>query len=139
MTLENGGALRYVGRRTKRSDAPERLTGQLRYVADLPIPGLLHARLVLSPYAAARIKSIDTAQASNVPGVFGVYTARDLPVVDLKAAVEDRTVLLAMDRVLYAGHLVAVVLAETQALAEDAAMLVEVDYEPLEPVVDMHS
>src|SRR5690349_12168908 len=104
MATTDGAGLRYVGRRAKRSDAPERLTGQLRYVADLPIPGLLHARLVLSPYAAARIKGVDSAQASKVPGVVGVYTAKDLPVVDLKAAVEDRTILLAMDRVLYAGH-----------------------------------
>jgi CO/xanthine dehydrogenase Mo-binding subunit len=65
MGLANAGNLKYVGRRTKRSDAPGRLTGKLRYVADLPLPGMLHARLVLSPYAAARIVSIDTARCAE--------------------------------------------------------------------------
>ncbi len=138
-TTTDGQSLRYVGRRTKRSDAPERLTGKLRYVADLPMPGLLHARLVLSPYAAARIVTVNADAARAVPGVFGVYTASDLPIPEVKQAVEDRTVLLALDRVLYAGHPVAVVLAEDEATAEDAASLVEVEYDPLEPVVDMRS
>ncbi|HEY1296030.1 MAG TPA: hypothetical protein VGJ60_23375, partial [Chloroflexota bacterium] len=103
--------LRFVGRRAKRSDAPARLTGNTRFTADLSMPGLLHARLVLSPLAAARITSIDIAAACDVPGVVGVYTARDLPLPDVAKSTSDRSVLLALERVLYVGHPVAVVLA----------------------------
>src|SRR5919205_2891165 len=129
--------LRFVGRRAKRSDAPARLTGNTRFTADLTMPGLLHARLVLSPLAAARITSIDTESARAVPGVVGVYTARDLPLPDVAKSTGDRSVLLAMDRVLYAGHPVAVVLGETEAAAEDGAAEVQAAYEPLPAVVDI--
>jgi CO/xanthine dehydrogenase Mo-binding subunit len=129
--------LRFVGRRTRRSDAPQRLTGKTRFTADLPVPGLLHARLVHSPYAAARIMSIDTAAALAVSGVVGVYTARDLPLPDVAKSTADRSVLLALDRVWYAGHPVAVVLGETEAAAEDGAAEVQVAYEPLPAVVDI--
>src|SRR5579864_1832159 len=120
--------LRFVGRRAKRSDAPARLTGNTRFTADLSMPGLLHARLVLSPLAAARITSIDVAAARAVPGVVGVYTARDLPLADVAKSTGDRSVLLALDRVLYVGHPVAVVLAETESAAEDGASEVLVEY-----------
>ncbi len=79
MSLANGGTLKYVGRRTKRSDAPERLTGKLRFAADLPLPGMLHARLVLSPYAAARIVAIATDVARELPGVDGELRVRGVP------------------------------------------------------------
>src|SRR3954469_20190417 len=86
--------LRFVGRRAKRSDAPERLTGNTRFTADLSMPDLLHARLVLSPLAAARVSSSDVAAARAVPGVCGVYTARDLPLPDVAKSTNDRSVLL---------------------------------------------
>jgi CO/xanthine dehydrogenase Mo-binding subunit len=130
--------LRFVGRRAKRSDAPARLTGNTRFTADLSLPGLLHARLVLSPLAAARITSIDIAAARAVPGVVGVYTARDLPLADVAKSTGDRSVLLTLDRVLYVGHPVAVVLAETESAAEDGASEVLVDYDPTPVVVDIH-
>jgi CO/xanthine dehydrogenase Mo-binding subunit len=60
---------RFIGQRTKRQDAPERLTGQTRFVSDLALPNALHARFVPSPFAAARIVSIDTSEARAVPGV----------------------------------------------------------------------
>ena len=90
-----------------------------------------------SPYAAARITSIETATARAVPGVVGVYTARDLQLPDVARSTADRSVLLALDRVLYAGHPVAVVLGETEAAAEDGAAQVQVAYEPLRAVVDI--
>src|ERR671935_2688566 len=102
---------RWVGRRLPRPDAPERLTGRLRYTNDLDVAGALHARFVHSPYAAARIVSIDAAEARAIPGVVAVLTARDLPVADVEAAVNGRSILLALDRVLYAGQPVAAVLA----------------------------
>src|SRR5919197_811740 len=127
---------RFVGTRTKRADAPERLTGRTRFTSDLALAGALTGRLVRSPHASARVLSVDASAALAIPGVVRVLTARDLPVPDIAAAVEERKVLLGLDRVHYAGQPVAVVLAETEAAAEDGAAAVEVDYEPLPPVVD---
>src|SRR5947209_2895681 len=106
---------RFVGRRTKRADAPERLTGRLRFTNDLLLPGALHVRFVRSPYAAARIVSIDSSAALSIPGVAAVLTARDLPVPDIHTAVESRRILLALDNAVFAGQPVAAVLAETEA------------------------
>ena len=128
---------RFVGRRTRRADAPERLTGRLRFTNDLLMPGALHVRFVRSPHASARIVSIDTSAALAIPGVVAVLTARDLPVADIHAAVEARRIMLALDDVLYAGHPVVAVLAESEALAEDGVQAVEVDYEPLPAAVDV--
>jgi CO/xanthine dehydrogenase Mo-binding subunit len=127
---------RFVGRRVKRGDAPERLTGQTRFTNDLALPGALHARLVRSPYASANIVSIDKSEALTIPGVVAVLTARDLPVPDIEGAVDSRTILLALDKVLHAGQPVAAVLAETEAAAEDGVAAVLVEYEALTPVVD---
>ncbi len=131
------GDFRFVGKRTLRGDGPERLTGQIRFTADLNLPGALYARLVRSPYASARIVSVDAGAARAVPGVSHVLTARDLPVPDIAAAVDKRRILLALDRVLYAGQPVAVVLGETAAAADDGAALVEVEYQAAQPVVDV--
>lgn len=131
------GGFRFIGKRTLRDDAPERLTGQIRFTADLDLHGALHARLVRSPYASARVVSVDASAARAVPGVTHVLTARDLPVADIKAAVASRRILLALDRVLYAGQPVAVVLGETAAAADDGAALVEVAYDAGQPVVDV--
>jgi CO/xanthine dehydrogenase Mo-binding subunit len=128
---------RFIGHRTKRDDAPERLTGQTRFVNDLSLPGALHARFVPSPYASARIVSIDKTAALAIPGVVAVMTARDLPVTDIKAAVEGRVILLALDRVIHAGQAVAAVLAETEAAAEDGVAAVQVEYEPLPVAIDL--
>ena len=128
---------RFIGHRTKRDDAPERLTGQTRFVNDLSLPGALHARFVPSQYASARILSIDKSDALAIPGVIAVMTARDLPVVDIQAAVEGRVILLALDRVIHAGQPVAAVLAETEAAAEDGVAAVRVEYEPLPVAIDL--
>jgi CO/xanthine dehydrogenase Mo-binding subunit len=134
--VEDRSALRLVGKRVKRADSPERLTGQVRFTGDLVLPGVLYARLVRSPHASARIVSIDAAEAQTVPGVARVLTAEDLPVRNIRDAVENRTIVLALDRVTYVGQPVAVVLAETEAAAEDGAQLVQVDYEPSEATLD---
>jgi len=128
---------RFIGHRTKREDGPERLTGQTRFVNDLSLPGALHARFVPSQYASARITSIDKTEALAIPGVVAVMTARDLPVVDIKAAVDGRVILLALDRVIHAGQPVAAVLAETEAAAEDGVAAIHVEYEPLPPAIDV--
>src|SRR5260370_40887344 len=79
---------RFVGKRTRRADAPERLTGQTRFTNDLVLPGAVFCRFVRSPYAAARVVSVDATAARGMPGVVAVLTARELPVVDIGAAVE---------------------------------------------------
>ncbi|MBI2756029.1 MAG: xanthine dehydrogenase family protein molybdopterin-binding subunit [Chloroflexi bacterium] len=129
--------LRWVGRRTRRTDAPERLNGRVRFTADLPLPGALHLRLVRSPYAAATICAIDGNAALAVPGVLHVLTARDLAVATAPMSEESGDLHLALERVYYAGQPVAVVVAETDSAAEDGAALVEVEYEQGQAVVDL--
>src|SRR5919202_2722232 len=101
MAVEQQMPLRLVGKRMRRADSPERLTGQLRYTGDLVLPGLLHARLVRSPHASARIVSVDKSEALATPGVVAVLTAEDLPVSDIKAAIESRNILMALERTMY--------------------------------------
>ncbi|MGE3913520.1 MAG: xanthine dehydrogenase family protein molybdopterin-binding subunit, partial [Chloroflexota bacterium] len=125
-----------IGRSLPRVDGAEKVTGQARFTADLRIPGLLHARLVLSPYANARIVSIDTSAAEAVPGVVGVYKASDLPLVEPDSGSRKRD-FMARDRALYHGHPVACVVAETAAAAEDAVSLVDVEYDPQDAAVDL--
>jgi CO/xanthine dehydrogenase Mo-binding subunit/aerobic-type carbon monoxide dehydrogenase small subunit (CoxS/CutS family) len=117
------------------------VTGHGRYVADLAPPGTLHAGLVTSPHAHARIVSVDAADAAALDGVAAVVTGADLAkateplrqYLDLPA-VQWRP--LAVDEARYAGEWVAVVVATSRALAEDAAELVRVDYDPLPAVLD---
>jgi CO/xanthine dehydrogenase Mo-binding subunit len=137
MVVEEQTPLRLVGKRMRRADSPERLTGQVRYTGDLVLPGLLHGRLVRSPYASARIVSVDKSQAEAAPGVVAVLTAEDLPVRNLREAVAARSIMLAFERTMYVGQAVAVVLAESEAAAEDGASLVEVEYEPQAPTLDI--
>ncbi|HEU4450405.1 MAG TPA: xanthine dehydrogenase family protein molybdopterin-binding subunit [Gaiellaceae bacterium] len=121
------------------------LRGEATYLDDIELPGLLEVAFVRSPFAHARVGAIDTAAASAVPGVAAVLTgadlegrARPLPT----GSVEDGVVadaghpVLARGKVRYAGEPVAIVVARSRALAEDAAELVEVEYDPLEPVLD---
>lgn len=117
-------------------DAVEKLTGAVRYVADLTLPEMVHGRLVVSPFAAARIREIDTSAATAVPGVVAVLTAVDLPTAGLPAT-DRNSAILATEHVVWQGQPVAIVLAETEAAAADAVPLVEVDYEPLPAVVDV--
>src|SRR5437016_10994738 len=115
MAVQQQAPLRLVGKRLRRADSPERLTGQVRYTGDLVLPGLLHGRLVRSPYASARIVSIDKSEALATPGVVAVLAAEDLPVPDLRAAIESRSIMLAFERTTYVGQPVAVVLADSEA------------------------
>ncbi len=127
----------YLGHSTRRIDGPEKLTGQTRYTADLPIEGLLYARPILSPYAHARIRSINTSAALAHPGVVAVLTAADLPLAQSEAAASSRHRMpLAREYVLFRGQPVAMALATSPAIAQDASDLVEVDYEPLPAVTD---
>lgn len=125
-----------LGARVRRIDGGEKITGLSRFTADLQMPGLLHARLVLSPHAHARVKRVDPSAALAQPGVVAVVTAAELASL-LKAAGGSRARdLLAGERVRYCGQPVAAVLAESEAAAEDALGLVAVDYEPLPAALD---
>jgi len=103
----------------------------------MALPGVLHAHWVRSPYAAAKVLSVDGSAALALSGVVAVYTARDLPVVDIQKAVDAKQIIMALDRVRYAGQPVAVVLGESKAAAEDGAGLVEVEYEELQALSDI--
>jgi CO/xanthine dehydrogenase Mo-binding subunit len=124
-----------IGRSVRRVDGGEKVAGLTRYAGDIQLPGMVHVRLVLSPHAHARITRIDTAAAAAAPGVLGVFRAGDLGLPRPDPAARTRSP-LAADRVLFVGHPVVAVVAETAALAEDAAGLVEVAYEPLPAAVD---
>src|ERR1700730_15798840 len=100
-TADHEQRLRLVGKRVKRADSPERLTGQVRFTSDLKLPGMLHARLVRSPHASARIVSIDRSAAEALPGVTHVLAVQDLPVANVREAVNNRTMMLALDRTMY--------------------------------------
>jgi CO/xanthine dehydrogenase Mo-binding subunit len=124
-----------VGKATRRQDGEDKVMGRTRYAGDLPLPGLLHARLVHSPYAHARIVNIDTSAALAVHGVIAVYTGETLGMAHSDGSSRSQAP-LALHEALWCGHPVAIVLAETEAAAEDGAGAVDVDYEPMPPVLD---
>ena len=131
----------WIGATPHRVEDEALLRGRGRFIDDLsPVPGAMHLALVRSPFAHARIRGIDAAAALASPGVLAVLTGADLAAVGrplgavIRGATEHRVV--ATDFVRYAGEPVAVVVARDRYLAEDAAELVDVDYEPLEAIVD---
>jgi CO/xanthine dehydrogenase Mo-binding subunit len=135
-----------VGTRPIRHDGTDKVTGRARYGADIKLSGLLHGAVLRSPHAHARILSIDTSKAEALSGVHAVVTNADLAdatpgVTDLGEGGADRYHLnqniLAKNKVLYTGHPVAAVAADTVHLAEEAAALIEVEYEVLTPVMDV--
>jgi CO/xanthine dehydrogenase Mo-binding subunit len=126
----------FLGKGRKSIDGMEKVTGGARYAADVSLPGMLHARPVLSPYAHAQIVSIDTAAARHMPGVVAVLTADDLP-TRVRAMTSRHSAVLAKDRAFFRGQPVALVVAESEAAAQDAADQVRVEYEPLPAMVDM--
>jgi aerobic carbon-monoxide dehydrogenase large subunit len=145
LPASRGPAGGYIGSPIPRREDAHLLIGKGTFVDDLDIPGLVHAAMVRSPYAHARIRSINTAAARALPGVVAVVTAQDAP--DLQRPWPGRmpspvpgttmrhgTRYTLPDKVRHAGEAVAVVVADSRAIAEDACELVEVDYEPL-PVV----
>ncbi|MGF6639644.1 xanthine dehydrogenase family protein molybdopterin-binding subunit [Paraburkholderia sp. MM6662-R1] len=133
---------RHVGQPMQRFEDPAILTGRGRYGDDIAVkPGTLHAAILRSPHAHAELVSIDTEAASKLHGVHAVLTRDDLRpwsrpfVVGVKSPMEQWA--LAMDRVRYVGEPVAVVMAESRALAEDALDLIKVDYAMLDPVTSI--
>jgi CO/xanthine dehydrogenase Mo-binding subunit len=125
----------YVGHATPRIDGLDKVTGAARFVDDLAFgPDLLHAEIVASPHAHARILSIDTYLAEQVPGVVRVVTGKDFQ-APFGLYMKDRHV-FAQDRVRFVGEQVAAVVARDPRAAAKAARLVEVTYEPLPAILD---
>jgi carbon-monoxide dehydrogenase large subunit len=132
-----------VGRGIRRCEDPRLITGTATYLDDIKMPGMHHAIVVRSPHGAAKIRGIRTEAARALRGVAAVFTGADvkhLGPVPTAASLPGLRVphhhLLAQDRVYYQGHPVAVVVATDRYIAQDAADLVEVDYEPLPAVTD---
>ena len=152
-TLHEGTSLRPPYRRSPGSptvsigvsvpyvDARERVTGSVEFVSNVELPGMLHARCLRSPYAHARVRRVDATRAQQVPGVAAVLTGAEL--VDQSAVnptfglfIRDQPI-VAIDRVRYAGDVVAAVAAVDEGTAEEALALIDVEYEELPAVFDV--
>ncbi|MDW3180098.1 MAG: xanthine dehydrogenase family protein molybdopterin-binding subunit [Acidimicrobiia bacterium] len=138
---------RYVGTNVVRTEDPRLLTGNGRYVDDIVLPDMLHAAFVRADHAHAKINGIDAEFARTMPGVHAVYLLDDLgepysgkvlsqPYPSAAFKQDIRAYPLAKDEVCFVGDPIAIVVADSRYLAEDAAALVQVDYEPLPASVD---
>jgi len=135
----------YFGRAQIRVGDDALVSGRGRYVDDLRLPGMVHVAVLRSPVAHARLRRIDVSAAGSAGGVMAVFTADDLPPAARilpdghphPALPSKGAPTLARDTVRYVGEPIAAVVAESRALAEDAAELIVVDYEPLPVVVDL--
>jgi carbon-monoxide dehydrogenase large subunit len=146
MGAETGGAL--MGRPVRRVEDASLLRGRGRFVDDIALPGLLHACFVRSPVAHARLHGVDASAARQLPGVHAVFTYRDLrphltcdrvplalPIATIRHHVD--ACYLAIDELTYVGEPIALVVADSRAVAEDGASLVQLDITPLDAVVDL--
>jgi CO/xanthine dehydrogenase Mo-binding subunit len=134
-TMKTTRDIKGVGVSIPRPDGPEKVTGRVQYVADIQPKGLLHAKLLRSPHAHARIVSIDTSAAKALPGVRAVITAKDIPHLKKKAPTRAHAV-LAIDRAVFMGQPVAAVAADELAIAEEALDLIKVEYRVLPASID---
>ncbi|MDI6643029.1 MAG: xanthine dehydrogenase family protein molybdopterin-binding subunit [Candidatus Hodarchaeaceae archaeon] len=125
----------YVGKDVPRLDAIEKVTGTALYTGDLRFPGMLHTKLLKSPYAHAKIKKIDTSEAEKLPGVRAVLTGEEAP-YRFGIYMSDKTI-LAIDKVRHVGEPVVAVAADTEEIAEQAVELIKVEYEELPAVFDV--
>ena len=125
-----------IGSRLERAEGRDKVTGRATYVADVKLPGMLHAKLLRSPYAHARIRSINIEKARALPGVRCVLTADDLGDVLEREPSSRARAILAAGRVRFQGQPVAAVAADDVHTAEEALDLIEVDYEVLPAAID---
>jgi len=136
-----------IGSSPIRPDGVDKVTGRAQYGADLNLPNQIYGKVLRSPHAHARIKRIDASRALALPGVFAVLTGKDFPesehgeiggegggdVSDLAKNI------MARDKVLYHGHAVAAVAAQSNTIAQQALAAIEVEYEVLQPVLDLEA
>jgi CO/xanthine dehydrogenase Mo-binding subunit len=138
--------LKVVGTRPVRPDGVPKVTGLAQYGADFNLPGMLWGRILRSPHAHARIRSINTKKAEALPGVKAIVTSADLPEQKFEYLGPERVAvnfwhmtrnIFAREKALYEGHAIAAVAATSKAIAEEALKLIEVDYEVLPHVIDV--
>ena len=145
MTTTEAAAYKSVGTRPIRHDGYDKVTGRAAYGSDISLPGMLHAKILRSPHAHAVIKSVDTSRAEAAPGVHAVITSADLPEYENKPVTGPSggppqnhyhlsRKILARGKVLFRGHPVAAVAADSVHEAEEALDLIDVDYEVLPAV-----
>src|SRR3954465_2198334 len=128
-----------MGHSMKRKEDPRFLRGRGNYVDDVQLPGMLHMDIVRSPFAHAKIKSIDATKALKIPGVLAVITGETLAKYNLHwmpTLMSDTQMVLPTEKVMYQAQEVAAVIATDRYIAADGVEAVEVDYEPLQPVID---
>ena len=124
-----------IGQPIVRGEGPEKVSGQSVYASDVILPGMLWGKVLRSPLPHARIVSIDASRARELPGVHAVITGQDIPDRRVGRLLRDCPV-LARDKVLFVGEKVAAVAAEDPDIAEEALLLIDVEYEDLTPVFD---
>ena len=124
-----------IGQPIVRGEGSEKVSGQSIYTSDVILPGMLWGKVLRSPLPHARIVSIDTSRAAQLPGVHAVITGQDIPDRRVGRLLRDCPV-LARDKVLFVGEKVAAVAAEDPDIAEEALLLIDVEYEDLSPVFD---
>src|SRR5262245_47547355 len=137
---------KWIGTRPDRPDGADKVTGRARFGADFDLPGQLVGKVLRSPHAHARIKSIDTSKAEALLGVKAVVTAKDhadqpdliVPTGEMQVNLRDITRnIMAREKALYEGHAVAAVAAVSESVAKEAIGLIKVDYEVLPHVIDV--
>src|SRR4029077_18681432 len=137
---------KYVGTRPVRPDGVPKVTGRALYGADFTMPGMLTGRILRSPHAHARIRSIDTSKAAALPCVKAIVTSADFPEQKFEYVGPERVAqnfwhmtrnIMAREKALYEGHAVAAVAATSKAIADEALSLIAVDYEVLPHVIDV--
>jgi xanthine dehydrogenase molybdenum-binding subunit len=141
-------AFKIIGSRPIRHDGIDKVTGRAKYGADIQLAGMLHGKIVRSPHAHARILRIDTSRAAALPGVKAIVTGADLPEVGPGVEQAGETVInykhlsdniFAKKKALYSGHAIAAVAASSPHIAEEAAKLIDVEYEVLPAVLDLRA
>lgn len=133
---------RVVGKSVPKKDSLAKVTGKLRYTGDISLPNMLYAKILRSPHAHAKVKTIDLSKAERLPGVKGIITFKDVPKkkfnpwLDTHHEVEPRDRLILTDKPLYYGDGICAVAAETEEIAERALEEIRVEYEVLPAVLD---
>jgi carbon-monoxide dehydrogenase large subunit len=139
MDLKTTAEVSGMGHSMKRKEDPRFIRGKGNYVDDIQLPGMLYMDIVRSPYAHAKIKSINTEKALKIPGVLAVITGETLAKYNLHwmpTLMSDTQMVLPVDKVVYQAQEVAAVIATSRYVAADGMEAVEVEYEPLPVVVD---
>jgi CO/xanthine dehydrogenase Mo-binding subunit len=135
--MKKSQALQVVGHPEPRSDGEEKVTGKAIYTVDIELPGMVHGKILRSPYAHARITRVDASKAEKLPGVFAVITRADQACLGMfGAAYKDQTI-VAVDKVRYVGDPVAAAAAVDELTAAEALELIEVEYKELPAVTNL--